>query len=925
MKVVFMKYGFREIVHLSLASILLVAFPTSLFAQATPTEVPASTGEQSNLENAQETIENIDRDLTAAGVPPADRITIVGGLRDAASNGVNISSDNVSVSNGNLNFYGATLNPTLMAQRLRDDQKPGADSATSVAQTLVKLETGSREFAANTGISSQQQANVAQVIWNTRGELDHTMISVNPSNGQFQVAGVSIAPTRLVELTNTLQSEGLYVGSFTAEGLKEILRNPTDISDFNIDTDTETITFSIAGTPVTWHYGREEGDGAGSNGTILTRGGNVGIVAGGVSEASGGSNESWGVNRRGADERPDVPASEGDGPAHAEEFVGASSSTPMDANEFASANDQAKVAGSASAAKETSASVVEAIVTSPAPEDNYNPADTDSVGYDSPVFLEPIDKENKKYPSFSFDRGLHGNTNEDSRYISIRQVKNIGLDQEILKADMPLFYSLERMKRSLHNSEHLRDKYVDSYQSVRSVAILTLSHLDKTVGAGLATAENQAQLRTTNNLLKTMNYAIARMSTPRLASVIDDTQEKLVQCMFGETALETTSIEGKTNRYIFSAETAPECGEDPKINWELEANPDSKIALSRYDYCSCVADSSIAPNLATDAYLPVSRSVSNGEYSTVDRLFFGADITSTKHLGQEAHREIIQEIQNLALDFKETYGDIVLTVNKDISDDRQGRGLGRGLIRKIQDPRYSPREMVTYFRDGCVRNDGEPCNKFQEVQGICPALKKILWTFGTDMGDNSLVYESIQKDGNGNPLFKGRQSERRFWYEVASRGGIILTAGSIEAILDLDNLLPKRPLGMDYDFVANGNLATARFIQQYCDNAAIAHFKKVHNRMSVMVRDMLAINTSISDSDKSQLMALVNRVNDYVNLAAADADAHHYVKKLLQSVATTEGRKAIADAASAGVANANRNSNRGHEIDVSGMFSGVGP
>ncbi len=243
MNVLFVKNSFEKVAIVLLAALFLVVIPASLLAQETPTEVPVTTGEETNLEKAEATIKNIDEDMTAAGIPPADRITIVGGLRDAAANGVNISSDNVSVSNGNLNFYGATLNPTLMAQRLRDDKKPGADAATSVASTLGKLEAGSKDFAENTGISSQQQANVAQVIWNTRGELDHTMIRMNPSNGLFEVAGVAIAPDKLVGLSERFRNEGLYVGSFTAEGFKEILRNPTDVSDFNIDTDNEVITF----------------------------------------------------------------------------------------------------------------------------------------------------------------------------------------------------------------------------------------------------------------------------------------------------------------------------------------------------------------------------------------------------------------------------------------------------------------------------------------------------------------------------------------------------------------------------------------------------------------------------------------------------------------------------------------------------------
>ncbi len=602
--------------------------------------------------------------------------------------------------------------------------------------------------------------------------------------------------------------------------------------------------------------------------------------------------------------------------------------------------------GPTTAAQEQAGAISEAITT--AAEDDMTSAEASIAAYTgSALVLESESFRNKKYMEFAFKPGLHdqagssGPEGSSDRYRSLSSV-HLGVDKELLKRRMPIFQTLNKMGDGFLANEGLRDSYLDMYESVRSVALLTLNYLDKTVAAGLATVEQQKQMRVNNHLLKQMNWAVARLSDPSLSHIIDDNEEKITQCLAGSNAGDFTSSRYRLNFNLCNQE----CGtENPAetteaAQTEVEGQPDLGVAAGpglvqdRYDYCVCCAQVSTNPNLASSLVIEGGTGTADpNAFSVVDRLFLGSDNTAFVALPGSNDKDALRaEVIQVVKDFKETYGDIVITINDPLPADgianRPANGTGEGMITKVVPPYYSPQGLVSIYRNGCVTNDQE-CSAEQEAKGICPAMFNIIRTWSRANADGQ--YDFIEIDPRGEEQLTGSQRARRIWFEVASRGGIPLTGGTINSFLELDSILsggvslPLSPTNdRNYNFRGNGYHRLDHYVNMFCDASAVAFAKRVHNRNSTIFLDALAINTAISPEHRAVLTSMVNRVHEYFSLADADLSSHFPVRKILMAMETEIERNRIADHSSFNTAIWNRGINTGFSNKVQGLLGDTG-
>jgi len=728
------------------------------------------------------------------------------------------------------------------------------------------------------------------------------------SNGDLLVFGQRVSDAEVNEIFGNLPN-GFDFDGFNMEELVGFIRDP-DV-DVSID-GSGVITVDVGplgsidaciGLPfLACHQGRA-GNGGDDDPEIAKGGGTAHITAVPSGQFNGGE------ENRGEGQSPVAEAGGGnDGPVTASQAVAARAAETI----------------------------------TPAAEDDMTSAEASIAAYQgSPLVLPSESREHRPYLEFAFKDTLHGGAGPEARYHSLASV-HLGVDKELLKRRMPIFQPLNKIGDGFLANEALRDSYLDMYESVRSVALLTLNYLDKTVAAGLATVEQQKQMRVNNHLLKQMNWAVARLSDPSLAHIIDDNEEKIVQCLAGSRAQDFTSIRYRLNFDLCNRE----CGtENPAETVEAppEADTEGNVDLGvptgpglvedRYDYCVCCAQVSAQPNLATNVSLPGDTGSADNVFSVVDRLFLGSDSTARiredesdlGEFGNTAGGNHLSRVINAAKDFKDTYGDIIVRINDPVDvDARPANGTGEGMVTQVVPPKYSPQALVAIYRNGCVIND-QTCSKEQKATGICPAMFNILKTWSR--ANSNGQYDFIQFNQAGDEVLNDDQKARRRLFEVASRGGIPLTGGTINSFLELDSILSsgvQLPLQSDleatFDFKAAGYHRLHHYTNMFCDASAVAFAKRVHNTNSAIFIDAMALNAAISPEHKAAMQSMVNRVHEYFSLADADLASHFPIKKILMAVETEIERNRIADHSSFNSAIWNRGINTGFSNKVQGLL-----
>lgn len=147
----------------------------------------------------------------------------------------------------------------------------------------------------------------------------------------------------------------------------------------------------------------------------------------------------------------------------------------------------------------------------------------------SPILFNQIDGgRDRKYPELAF-RKDDPVSSENSL-----KVLNLGVDDELSKATMAVYQPLHQMADEFSMDKRATDQHFALFNTIRGIAVLTLSYLDKTVAAGLATTQQQVDEHVTQSLLKQIAWTSSRLANPNKSQLYVDTDEKVEACMFTE-------------------------------------------------------------------------------------------------------------------------------------------------------------------------------------------------------------------------------------------------------------------------------------------------------------------------------------------------------------------------------------------------------
>lgn len=271
------------------------------------------------------------------------------------------------------------------------------------------------------------------------------------------------------------------------------------------------------------------------------------------------------------------------------------------------------------------------------------------------------------------------------------RILNLGVDNEVKKASWGIFQPLRKMVTSFSNDKTSRDDFLNLFSTLRGVAFLTLSYLDKTVAAGLASVQQQADQNNTQLILKQIAWSTTQSANPNLSRIFDDTREKVTECMAnGGREVGRTKLD-----------CAEACG----------AAPTGTDGL--FGYCVCCSEATKQLNLSTEDN-------TTGVFSLIERVFYG---TRKPKEGSEKKKMY----ENLVKAFSAMYGDIIV-------DSRPGQNP----TYKFAYPRLSPVQMIDVFRNGCESEHAITCPAGSPERGVCPSIVELMkkWPVTEDNRDD---------------------------------------------------------------------------------------------------------------------------------------------------------------------------------------------
>ena len=509
-------------------------------------------------------------------------------------------------------------------------------------------------------------------------------------------------------------------------------------------------------------------------------------------------------------------------------------------------------------------------------------------GYDkSPILFDSIRGKTRAYPQAGYnndpsDKEFKNDYKTEQRDNSLR-VLNLGVDDEVNKTSMTMYQPLFMMRDDFVDDINERDRHLDLFQSLRGIAIMTLSYLDKTVAAGLATTQAQADAHTQNQLLKQLNWTAAKLANPERNLLYKDIDDKVEACLL----YSSPQVFPKTRRIPINAEVCKPCLSDPR-------NPTpTSMGQGIYDYCVCCAERmALAPNATVREGTEVG---GNASYATsiVARIFLGIEGPTG---GPQNKRDAVDSVIS---NFRRLYGDIVLTpcgTNPyDIGaapgvKDTQTCDAGNGTLKtEFKFPTYSVADKIKLFRDGLNENcSGGVSDNFSACpltgtpidQGICPAIKEILTTWPPRKEDEVKL--------------------RRLWVQASL--GRIMTGDDIN---NMFIMMQKEPVELrnQWDSLRKDIKAGAwntmnprfkRWLDTYCDGASVSAFKKFHYRMMAITEDHMRMNQRATDYEKSRVRDLMARISSDIELAERDLDSSTVPDRLLAGLDTESDRERIA-------------------------------
>jgi len=511
-------------------------------------------------------------------------------------------------------------------------------------------------------------------------------------------------------------------------------------------------------------------------------------------------------------------------------------------------------------------------------------------GYDrSPILFDSVRTGKERvYPQMGYNndntnREFSSDQKDKQRNNSLR-VLNLGVDDEVNKTSMTIYQPLHMMTADIADDINERDRHLDLFKTVRGIAVLTLSYLDKTVAAGLATTQAQTDAHIQNQLLKQLNWTSAKLANPEKNFLYKDIDEKVEACLL----YSSPQVYPKTKRIPMNAQICKPCLSDPN-------NPTPTfMGQGIYDYCVCCAERmALLPNSTVREGTELGGS-GVGVTSLVARVFLGLE--GPANSGTSQKRDALDRVVS---NFRRLYGDVVLApcqakpyeagATPGIKD-TETCDPGNGTLKtEYKFPIYGVADKIKLFRDGlnekCSGGNSDdftacPLTGTPIDQGICPAIKKIitLWP----------------------PKKEDEPELRRLWIQASL--GRIITGDDIN---NMFIMMQKEPGELRGKWNATDGEITAadwtkvngrfkRWLGVFCDGSAVSAFKKFHYRMMALAEDHMRMNLKATDYEKSRFRDLLGRVSADIELAERDLDSSNVTDRLLAGLDTESDRERVA-------------------------------
>ncbi len=518
---------------------------------------------------------------------------------------------------------------------------------------------------------------------------------------------------------------------------------------------------------------------------------------------------------------------------------------------------------------------------------------------------------------------------------------DLSVDDEITKSAIPQFRLISRSspgggKGSMHEEfmadEWLRDEYLDIFKTTRGIAELTLSYLDKTVAAGLATAKQQGDMDTMQQMLKQINHSMAKVANPEQSRLYDDLDEKFDACMNGVGSGNPPPAAGdRPTPVIFDAVAICQlrtpgstfCGGPPRYQ------------SSPYAFCMCCAESSNFANLSTETTGSSTGVLYNQGFSLVDRIFMGLKVPAgrlrVEHDPDAVTSTVVSATPTTTIDFQKpspggynagaamiefsgmvraVYGDLLYTekrsnpINVTAADTRTTGAMAGKTTIKFTSPLLSVQQWVRALRDfehikqiypyagaldfsrGVPGATTDSCH-WETNEGMwlryCSALGTAM-KWGICPSINNLI--KYEKDNTLTALADGTytgslavptgyanwpQAIIQMWSE-ASMGGVLLSRADVTAMAEISDTNEGQ-----------------RLIAAFCDTSAVEAFRRLHRKVHSLANDMLAANRKTTKAEKEQFVSLMQRVDD--QLIAGKEDSYSKVDDIILALEMQKDRK----------------------------------
>ncbi len=548
----------------------------------------------------------------------------------------------------------------------------------------------------------------------------------------------------------------------------------------------------------------------------------------------------------------------------------------------------------------------------------------------SPVIFDPLRDEARKrmYPQLVSKTGL-------------KDIIDVSADDEIVKTNMSIYQPLLKLHKAFAEDEIARDAHLNLFSTIRGVAELTLVYLDKTVAAGLATVEQQANQDAIQHLLKQISWTNSQAVSQQRNQLYVDTDEKIEACM--------ASLMGQGRFTSFTDDSCQICVGDGQ-----GASPPEAGTPQRFRYCVCCAEVSATVNASVEGTAQSGLSGQGdvdrtNKWSLVERVFWGlkvpedgrapiapGDNNNALNNGSPSQTatdraEFVRKFVDM---FRILYGDIYF----EIPDEAQpGVNTSAGTTPKfryhypplsvaqfIELIEIGPEEFKLKHDDDGVCDPDEPTSAdFEAIYcpitmeklkyGICPALKYLVdperwdsaktlsgyngptWNYevlgagpdgeygtfddpGRGVADNVGVGDAQSEADN----LQNKEKLLNLWVEASL--GMVLSARDVYNIRKIGDNDPGRQI---------------RWIESFCDASAVGAFRKLHSRMKSIALDHLTLNLKATFQDKEQVRRLMDRVGEYLMLAELDVGGQREPEALLVGISVERDKTDVSNQAMA--------------------------